>query len=94
MSKTDLQIRPVYHRLKHRIEGHICIAFAAYAVYKELERILKKEKSQLSVQRAAELTHNMYQLHVVLPETKHSRNILLRMDAQQAHLHNIIQKNY
>jgi len=24
MSKTDLRIRPIYHRLKHRIEAHIC----------------------------------------------------------------------
>ena len=25
MSKTDLRIRPIYHRLRHRIEAHICI---------------------------------------------------------------------
>ncbi|MDQ2719200.1 MAG: IS1634 family transposase [Bacteroidota bacterium] len=27
MSKTDLRIRPIYHRIRHRIEAHICIAF-------------------------------------------------------------------
>ncbi len=27
MSKTDLRIRPVYHRLERRIQAHICIAF-------------------------------------------------------------------
>ena len=36
ISKTDLRIRPIYHRLKHRIEAHICIAFCAYKIYKEL----------------------------------------------------------
>ena len=29
MSKTDLRIRPIYHRLKHRIEAHICLSFTA-----------------------------------------------------------------
>ncbi|MFN2440705.1 MAG: IS1634 family transposase, partial [Chitinophagaceae bacterium] len=29
ISKHDLQIRPIYHQLKRRIEAHICIAFAA-----------------------------------------------------------------
>jgi transposase len=28
MSKTDLKIRPIYHRIKKRIEAHICISFA------------------------------------------------------------------
>lgn len=60
MSKTDLRIRPVYHRLKHRIEAHICISFTAYCIYKELERLLYKEKSTLSLKKAAEITHSMY----------------------------------
>jgi transposase len=94
ISKTDLQIRPIYHRLKHRIEGHICISFTAYTIYKELERILKMEASSLSVKRATELTHNMYQLNVVLPESKHSKSILLNMDAEQAELYQIILKYF
>lgn len=43
ISKTDLKIRPIYHRLERRIEAHICIAFVAYKVYKELERQLKEK---------------------------------------------------
>ena len=34
ISKTDLRIRPIYHRKKNRIEAHICIVFATYAVFK------------------------------------------------------------
>jgi transposase len=30
MNKTDLRIRPIYHHLHNRIEGHICICFTAY----------------------------------------------------------------
>jgi transposase len=66
ISKTDLRIRPIYHRLKHRIEAHICISFAAYCIYIELDHILHKEKSELSITRACELTYNMYQLNLIL----------------------------
>ena len=94
MSKTDLRIRPIYHRLKHRIEAHICISFTAYCIYKELERVLYKEKSTLSVKKSAELTHNMYQITYTLPESKHTKSMLLKMDDQQAELYNIISKNF
>jgi transposase len=93
MSKTDLRIRPIYHRLRHRIEAHICIAFTAYCIYKELERILYMEKSTLSVKKAAELTHNIYQITYTLPDSKHTKSRLLKMDDQQAELYQIIQKN-
>ena len=93
MSKTDLRIRPIYHRLKHRIEAHICISFTAYSIYKELERLLYKEKSTLSLKRASELTHNMYQITYVLPESKHTKTRLLKMDDDQAELFQIIMKN-
>lgn len=94
ISKTDLRIRPIYHRLRNRIDGHICIAFCAYTVYKELERILKKVKSKISLKRAADLTHNIYQLNVVLPESKHQKSILLKMDDEQTELYNIILKYF
>ena len=43
ISKTDLRIRPIHHYRKRRIEAHICIAFVAYTIYKELERLLNYE---------------------------------------------------
>lgn len=92
MSKTDLRIRPIYHRLRRRIEAHICISFAAYAVYKELERVLRIEAYPLSVEKAAELTHNMYQMEIMLPESLHQKNIPLKMDGDQKKLIEIIDK--
>ena len=94
MSKTDLRIRPIYHRLRHRIEAHICISFTAYTIYKELERVLYEEKSTLSLKKSAELTHNMYQITYTLPESKHTKSILLKMDDQQTELYQIIMKNF
>jgi transposase len=94
MSKTDLLIRPIYHRLQNRIEAHICVAFAAYSIYKELERVLHAEKSTLSLEKATEITHNMYQLTYILPESKHTKTRLLKMDDQQNELYQIILKNF
>ena len=94
ISKTDLRIRPIYHRLKHRIEAHICIAFTAYLIYKELERVLQKEKSSISVQKANELTHNMYQITYQLPDSKYEKTKLLNMDEKQAELYKIIKENF
>ena len=94
MSKTDLRIRPIYHRLKHRIEAHICIAFTAYTIYKELERVLQQERSTLSLKRASEITHNMYQISFMLPESKQQVKQLLNMDIEQKELFGIISKNF
>ncbi len=94
ISKTDLRIRPIYHRLQSRIEAHICISFVAYSIYKELERVLYKEKSSLSVKKAAELTHNMYEITYTLPESKYTKSIMLKMDDEQAELYKIVLKNF
>lgn len=92
MSKTDLRIRPIYHRLRDRIEAHICISFTAYCIYKELERVLYKEESSLSLKKAAEVTHNMYQITYQLPESKHMKSKLLKMDEEQQELYDIVRK--
>jgi transposase len=94
MSKTDLRIRPIYHRLRNRIEAHICISFTAYCILKELERVLYAEKSTLSLKKAAEVTQNMYQITYTLPESKHTKSRLLNMDVEQAELYQIINKNF
>ncbi len=94
MSKTDLRIRPIYHRLRNRIEAHICISFTAYSIYKELERVLYKEKSSLSLKKASELTHNMYQITYTLPDSKHLKTKNLKMDEVQTELYEIIKKNF
>lgn len=90
MSKTDLRIRPIYHRLRHRIEAHICISFAAYCIYKELERALASSKSTISLKIASEITHNMYEITYTLPDSKHTKSKLLKMNEQQSELYKII----
>lgn len=62
ITKTDIKIRPIYHRLERRIHAHICIAFVAYKIYKELERLLKAKKSNLSPEKAIEIAKSIYQI--------------------------------
>ena len=62
LNKFDLAVRPIYHRLRNRIEGHICICFTAYTILLELERILKSANSDITIHRAQELTKNMYSI--------------------------------
>src|SRR5258708_38081172 len=39
--KDDLQLRPIYHQLEHRIEAHIFVAFLAYCLHVTLRAQLK-----------------------------------------------------
>ena len=67
VSKTDLKIRPIYHRKQKRIEAHICLNFVAYKVYKELERQLKEKKSDLSPEKVIEILQSIYQIEIRNP---------------------------
>lgn len=87
ISKTDLRIRPVYHYRKRRIEAHLCIAFVAYAIYKELEILLKRKNIKMSAKRAGELTQTMYELHCILPDSNRKKRIILKMDEEQQRLY-------
>ena len=51
ISKTDLKIRPIYHRLENRIKAHILISFVSYAIFMEFERRLKINNIQLPFSR-------------------------------------------
>lgn len=62
ISKHDLKVRPIFHRLQRRIEAHIIINFAAYKIYKELERLLKIKKTNLSPEKAIEIAKSIYQI--------------------------------
>ncbi|CAN5464676.1 IS1634 family transposase [soil metagenome] len=83
ISKTDLKIRPVYHRLQHRIEAHLCIAFVAYKVYKELERQLKEKKTELSPEKAIDIAKTIYTIKVVTPLNKEEVHQTLILNEEQ-----------
>lgn len=92
ISKSDLRIRPIFHRAKRRIEAHICIAFVAYTIYKELERLLNLHNVEMSAKRAAELTHTMYEMEYVLPHAKRTERTRLKNDAEQQMLYEVVHR--
>lgn len=89
ISKTDLRIRPVYHRLKERIEAHICICFTAYAIYKELERLLRVNKIDISPEKAIEQIKEIKQLRYVLPKSQQVKTQILKPSEIQSTLLNM-----
>jgi hypothetical protein len=93
ISKTDLRVRPIYHYRKKRIEAHLCIAFVAYAIYKELEHLLGQAGMDMSAARAAELTHTMYELEYCLPDSKAVRKQILAMTDEQKMLYQTVVDN-
>jgi len=73
IAKTDLKIRPIFHRKQKRIEAHICLTFVAYKVHKEPERKLKEKRSDFSPEKVIEIVQSIqsiYQIEVITPETK------------------------
>jgi transposase len=89
ISKTDLRIRPVYHRLRERIEAHLCICFSAYTVYKELERILKLNQVNISVEKALNEIKEIKQLSYQLPKSRQPKSKLLKLNQVQSKLLNM-----
>lgn len=81
ISKHDLKIRPIYHRIQRRIEAHITINFAAYKIYKELERQLKDKKSKLSPEQAIDIAKTIYGIVIKISDQKEiKQNIILNED--------------
>lgn len=84
ISKHDLQIRPIYHQLKRRIEAHICIAFAACKIYKELERQLNEMKPGQSPEQAIDILKTIYSVEFETPySTKKYRRLILKTKEQK-----------
>ncbi len=86
ISKTDLKIRPIYHRLKHRIQAHLIIAFCSYKVYKELERQLKIKQAELSTTKAIAIMQSIYTIGTVLPLSRKYTQLIWAKTEEQKNL--------
>jgi len=83
ISKTDLRIRPIHHYRKRRIEAHICIAFVAYTIWKELERLLKEKQINMSPNKVIELAKTIHQVSFILPDSGETRTVFAKLSDQQ-----------
>jgi transposase len=89
ISKHDLKIRPIYHRLQKRIEAHITINFVAYKVYKELERQLKEKKAEISPKKAIDIAKSIYSVKINVPSTNEIKIKTLLFNEEQEYIVNL-----
>lgn len=89
ISKSKLEIRPVFHFTRRRIEAHVCICFTALKVYKELERRLDMAGIDLSVDKVLDIAKTITTIRVRLknsPKTISRTMILTPMHKRIAPL--------
>lgn len=67
IAKSKIEIRPMFHFTRNRIEAHICICFVALKVYKELERVLKLAEIGMSVDKVLNMAKTVTTLKIKLP---------------------------
>jgi transposase len=83
IAKNELKIRPIYHYKQRRIEAHICLNFAAYKVYKELERQLKLKKASWSPEKVIEIVQSIYEITLLTPNNELVKNLIILTDEQK-----------
>jgi transposase len=74
--KDDLQLRPLYHQLEHRIEAHIFVAFMAYCLHITLRAQLKPLAPGLTSRAVLDKLAGIQMLDVHFPTTD-GRTLLL-----------------
>lgn len=76
--KHDLQLRPIFHQLPHRIEAHIFIAFIAYCLHVTLRARLKPLAGGLTPRAVLDKLAEIQMLDVLFPTTDGRTLILTR----------------
>lgn len=94
ISKTDLRIRPIYHRLAHRIEAHLVIAFCSYKLYKELERQLKQKKLNISAEKAVDIMKSIFTVTTKLPISKKTTQLIMAKTFEQQQILNTFEVKF
>ncbi|MDR3118366.1 MAG: IS1634 family transposase [Mediterranea sp.] len=83
IAKSKIEIRPMFHFTRRRIEAHVCICFVALKVYKELERILKTTSIGLSVDKVPALAQTVTTIQIRLPQNKETISKTMLMPRHQ-----------
>ena len=90
VNKVDLKVRPLNNTLQGRIEGHICICFAAYAIYVQMERILRESGAGLTLERVREVVRTMYRINYVSSATRRRMSVLLQLAGEQRRIYELV----
>ncbi len=77
ISKSKLEIRPMFHFNEGRIKAHISICFVALKVYRELDRLLKNNKMGLSVDTVLSIAKTIPTIKIKVAEGSLARTLFL-----------------
>jgi len=90
--KSDLGLRPIYHRLDRRIEAHIFVAFLAYCLQVTLKNRLQIHAPGLSPNAVLEKLATIQMIDVWIPTTDHRWLILPRYTQPSSELQILLEK--
>ena len=79
--KTDLAIRPIYHRLEERAQAHILVCFLALTMWRTLEQWMKASGLGTAPRPLLERIATIRSMDVILP-TKTGTELRLRVVSQ------------
>jgi len=94
ITKGTIEMRPMFHFSPRRIEAHVCICFVAYKMYKELERVLKLSKIELSVDKVLEIAKTITTIKVKLPTQNRTISETLIITKQHKQIENLFSEEH
>jgi transposase len=94
ITKGTLEMRPMFHFTPKKIEAHVCICFVAYKLYKELERILKIQHINLSVDKVLDIAKTITTIKVNLPISGNSMTRTMLLTARQKSIAQLFDENF
>ncbi len=86
ITKSKLEIHPIFHFNHNRIKAHISICFVALKVYYELDRLLKKNKVELSVNTVLSIAKTVPTVRVKVGEDTLTKTLFLTKRQEQIRL--------
>ncbi len=75
--KTDLGLRPNYHHLEHRVDGHVFISILAYQLLQSIEYTLRQKDCNLSWSSVRRIMTSHTYSTIVLP-TRNGKTVHIR----------------
>jgi len=94
ITKGTLEMRPMFHFTPKRIEAHVCICFVAYKVYKELERILKINHMDMSVDKVLDIAKTITTIKINLPISGHTMTQTMLLTPRHKSISQLFDENF
>ena len=94
ITKGTLEMRPMFHFTKKRIEAHVCICFVAYKVHKELERILKTSQIKLSVDKVLDIAKTITTIKIRLPASGNTMTQTMLLTDKHKSIAKLFEQNF